>query len=88
MRSQYIVKIMQCVEQSYNPAPLNEAVKEQGFTNEKLAVKACLSARTVSSIRNGDENVKLSTLKKAASALNLKVVIRFEPQGVADTAGP
>lgn len=76
---------MQSDAHSYDPAPLNEAMRRQGFTNEKLAVRADLAARTISSIRNGDENVRLATLKKAAGALNLKLIIQFVPEGEASS---
>jgi transcriptional regulator with XRE-family HTH domain len=70
---------MQSVERTYDPKPINEAIEEMGLTNEKLGVKADVAARTVSVIRNGDENVRLETLRKVAGALKLKVVIHFEP---------
>lgn len=70
---------MQPTEHTYDPEPINTAIADQGLTNEKLGVKAEVAARTVSIIRNGDESVRLTTLKKVATALRLKVVIRFEP---------
>lgn len=58
-----------------------------GLTNEKLGVKADVAARTVSVIRNGDESVRLKTLKKVAGALKLKVRISFEPASEAESVG-
>lgn len=64
----------------YNTQIINRAIEEQEFTNEKLAVKADLAARTVSSIRNGEENVRLLSLKKVAEALGLKLIVKFEKE--------
>ena len=58
---------------------INTAMGEQGKTNESLAKAAGLSHATISAIRNGEENVRLLSLKKAARALNLRVEIRFVP---------
>ena len=78
---------MQHIGRTYDPKPINEAIEELGLTNEKLGVKAEVAARTVSVIRNGDENVRLETLKKVAGALKLKVVISFERAQEAETVG-
>ena len=64
----------------YNTQIINREIENQDFTNEKLAVKADLAARTVSSIRNGEENVRLISLKKVAAALGLKLVVKFEKE--------
>jgi transcriptional regulator with XRE-family HTH domain len=77
---------MQPAAHAYDAQTINEAMEAMGLTNEKLGVKADVAARTVSVIRNGDENVRLQTLKKVAGALKLKVVIRFEPEPDAETA--
>jgi len=71
----------------YDAEMLNQAMENQQLTNEKLAVRADLSASTVSSIRNGEENVRLLSLKKAANALNLQVEIHFVPKSEIATAG-
>lgn len=64
----------------YNTRILNQEIENQDFTNEKLAVKAELAARTVSSIRNGEENVRLTSLKKVADALGLRLIVKFEKE--------
>lgn len=63
----------------YRADLINRAMEKQGETNESLAHAAGLSHATISAIRNGEENVRLLSLKKAASALNLRVEIRFVP---------
>ncbi|HWW74721.1 MAG TPA: helix-turn-helix transcriptional regulator [Pyrinomonadaceae bacterium] len=63
----------------YRAELINSAMEEQGKTNESLAHAAGLSHATISAIRNGEENVRLISLKKAANALNLRVEIRFVP---------
>jgi transcriptional regulator with XRE-family HTH domain len=72
---------MQSVEQTYDPSPICEAIEREGLSNEKVGVAAGVAARTVSVVRNGDENVRLETLKKIARALHLKIIIRFEQIG-------
>lgn len=64
----------------YDAKVIDKAIEEQKTTNEKVAVAAGLSSRTVSQIRNGEENVRLNSLKKTAEALNLKVEIRLTPK--------
>lgn len=64
----------------YDAKVIDKAIEDQGLSNEKVAVAAGLSSRTVSSIRNGEENVKLNSLKRTAEALNLKVEIRLIPK--------
>lgn len=63
----------------YKAELINAAMEEQGKTNESLAHDAGLSHATISAIRNGEENVRLLSLKKAAHALNLRVEIHFVP---------
>jgi transcriptional regulator with XRE-family HTH domain len=62
----------------YNTTIINAEMERLNLTNEKLAVKAGLSGSTISAIRNGDEKVRLTSLKKAARALSLKIEIRLE----------
>jgi transcriptional regulator with XRE-family HTH domain len=58
-------------------------MEARDLTNEKLAVKAGLAARTVSSIRNGEPNVRLPSLQKIADALGLQLVVKFEKKEAA-----
>jgi transcriptional regulator with XRE-family HTH domain len=64
----------------YDAKVIDKAIEKQKLTNEKVAVAAGLSSRTVSLIRNGEENVRLNSLRKTAEALNLKVEIRLTPK--------
>lgn len=64
----------------YRADLINTAMEEQGKTNESLAHAAGLSHATISAIRNGEENVRLLSLKKAANALNLRIEIHFVPK--------
>jgi transcriptional regulator with XRE-family HTH domain len=61
----------------YNATLINEEIEKQGLTNEKLAVKAELTSRTISKIRKGDAHIHLPSLKGVADALGLKVEIRL-----------
>jgi transcriptional regulator with XRE-family HTH domain len=61
----------------YSTTLINEEMEKQGLTNEKLAVKAALTSRTISKIRNGDPHIQLPTLKEVAKALGLEVEIRL-----------
>jgi DNA-binding XRE family transcriptional regulator len=49
------------------------------LTNEDLAEKAGLSAFTISAIRNGHPDVRLSSLVKVADALSLDMQQLFAP---------
>jgi transcriptional regulator with XRE-family HTH domain len=64
----------------YDSQLIDKAIGEQNLTNEKLAVSAGLSSGTVSSIRNGEENIRLPSLKRVANALGYEVEIRFVPK--------
>lgn len=64
----------------YRADLINIAMEEQGKTNESLAHAAGLSHATISAIRNGEENVRLLSLKRTADALNLRVEIHFVPK--------
>ena len=66
----------------YNSQIINRAIEDRHLTNEKVAVNAGLSSRTVSSIRNGEENIRLPSLKRVANALGYEVEIRFVPKAV------
>lgn len=62
---------------------LDLAIKENGLTNEKLAVKADLTSTTISRVRRGERTVVLETLDKVAGALGMDVVIELVPKGEA-----
>lgn len=64
----------------YDTNIIEEEMERQNLTNERLAVKANLSASTISAIRNREVNLRLPSLEKAASALGLDVEIRFVPK--------
>lgn len=64
----------------YNSQIIDRAIEDRHLTNEKVAVNAGLSSRTVSSIRNGEENIRLPSLKRVANALGYEVEIRFVPK--------
>ena len=70
----------------YRADLINIAMEEQGKTNESLAHAAGLSHATISAIRNGEENLRLLSLKKAANALNFRVEIHLVPKTEAQTA--
>lgn len=74
-------------EKPYDPQPLEHAMKVLGYSNEKTAVLAGLSSTTLSQVRKGEEGVKVTTLRKVARALKLKVVITFEPASETETVG-
>ncbi|HEY9285911.1 MAG TPA: hypothetical protein VIP46_20850 [Pyrinomonadaceae bacterium] len=61
----------------YSPDPINAAMGVQRLTNEKVAEKAGVAAKTVSLVRNGFPNVTLPTLTRVAKAVGLEVVIQF-----------
>lgn len=64
----------------YQSELIKTAMEQQGKTNESLAHAAGLSHATISAIRNGEENVRLLSLKKTAKALKFRVEIRFVPE--------
>lgn len=66
----------------YDPQVIDEAIESKHLSNEKVAVSAGLSSGTVSSIRNGEENIRLPSLKRVANALGYEVEIRFVPKAV------
>jgi transcriptional regulator with XRE-family HTH domain len=69
----------------YQAELIKTAMEQQGKTNESLAHAAGLSHATISAIRNGEENVRLLSLKKAANALKFRVEIRFVPESETQT---
>jgi transcriptional regulator with XRE-family HTH domain len=50
------------------------------LTNEKVAALAGVAPKVISAVRNGKENITLTSLKAVAKALNLEVEIRFNPK--------
>lgn len=62
----------------YDILEINRAMSEHNLTNEKAAVKAGLAARTVSSIRNGEPNIRLPSLEKLAHALGLELIVKLK----------
>lgn len=64
----------------YNPDPINEAMGRKRLSNEAVAELAGVNKKVVSAARNGKETVMLPSLKKVASALGLKLVVRFEKE--------
>ena len=67
-------------ELAYDTKPIEEALVELEYSNEKAAVYAGLSSTTMTKIRKADDGVKVKTLRKLARALNLQVEIRFTPK--------
>ena len=57
----------------YRTDLINGAMGAQRLTNELVAQKAGVSAKSVSAVRNGDPNVGLLTLKKVVEAVGLTV---------------
>jgi transcriptional regulator with XRE-family HTH domain len=58
-----------------------KAMEDQGKTNESLAHETGLSHATVSAVRNGNEQVRLETLRLIAKALGLEMRALFsEPK--------
>ena len=64
----------------YNAQIIDRAIEDRNLSNGRVAASAGLSCGTVSSIRNGKENVTLPSLKKVADALGLQLIVRFEKQ--------
>jgi transcriptional regulator with XRE-family HTH domain len=69
---------MQHIAHIYDPAPINQAIEEQDLTNERLAVKAGLAARTVSDVRQAKDSLRLQTLFKVTEALGFEMEIHFK----------
>jgi len=59
---------------------ISEAMEKENLTNEKLAVKAGVTSRTVMAIRKSKPGVNLKSLLKVSSALGLELDIRFIPK--------
>lgn len=56
------------------------AMAEKGLRVEDVAREANLSITTVSFIRNGDQNVKLQSLKAVADVVGLSMEQLFTPK--------
>ena len=73
-------------DKMYNSQIIDRAIEDKHLSNEKVAANAGLSSRTVSSIRNGEENIRLPSLKRVANALGYEVEIRFVPKAATTPA--
>ena len=57
---------------------LRQAREEAGLTQEELAIKINTQKTAISRMENHAEDIKLSTLKRVASALGKRLDIRIE----------
>lgn len=64
----------------YKPDPINAAMGAQRLSNEKVAAKARITPKVVSAVRNGKQNILLSSLAAVAGAVGFEVEIRFVPK--------
>lgn len=64
----------------YRTDLINGAMGANRLTNEKVAALAGVAPKVISAVRNGKENITLTSLKAVAEALNLEVEIRFNPK--------
>jgi len=56
-----------------------EARKSTGLTQTQLADKTGIDQSDISRIENGNANPSLSTLKRLAAAMNMRLKLEFEP---------
>jgi len=56
-----------------------DARKNSGFTQKQLSERAGIAQGDISKIENGNANPSLNTLKRLASAMNMKLKLEFEP---------
>jgi len=56
-----------------------EARKKSGFTQKQLAERTGIAQGDISKIENGNANPSLRTLKRIASAMDMKLKLEFEP---------
>ena len=56
-----------------------EARKMAGFTQKQLAERTGIAQGDISKIENGNGNPSLKTLKRIASAMDMKLKLEFEP---------
>jgi len=56
-----------------------EARKTAGFTQKQLAERTGIAQGDISKIENGNGNPSLKTLKRIASAMDMKLKLEFEP---------
>ena len=56
-----------------------EARKMAGFTQKQLAERTGIAQGDISKIENGNGNPSLKTLKRIASAMDMKLILEFEP---------
>jgi len=56
-----------------------DARKNAGLTQKQLAERTGIAQGDISRIENGNGNPSLKTLKRLASAMNMKLKLEFEP---------
>ena len=56
-----------------------DARKNAGLTQKELSERAGISQGDISRLENGNGNPSLRTLKRLASAMDMKLKIEFEP---------
>ena len=56
-----------------------EARKNTGLTQKQLAERTGMAQGDISKIENGNGNPSLKTLKRLASAMDMKLKLEFEP---------
>ena len=56
-----------------------EARKNSGMTQKQLAERTGIAQGDISKIENGNGNPSLRTLKRLASAMDMKLKLEFEP---------
>ena len=59
---------------------LRQARESAGLTQEELALRLKTKKTAISRIENHAEDIKLSTLERAASALGMRLEIRIDAQ--------
>jgi transcriptional regulator with XRE-family HTH domain len=64
----------------YRDDKIRAAMAAKRLTNEEVAQKAGLSTVTVSFIRNGKGDAKISSLGAIATALDMELTELFEPR--------
>ena len=64
----------------YPEEQINAAMGAQRLSNEAVAAKGHVTPKVVSAVRNGKENIMLTSLKAVANAVGLEVEITFTPK--------
>jgi len=55
------------------------ARRKSGLTQQKLAERSGIAQGDISKIERGEANPSLKTLKRLATAMDMKLVLEFEP---------